>query len=179
MMRRWLGVGCAIIVMTHGVAATELYRFGPLGASLSQDSIAAIRALLKPNTTLLAVFARRSQVLPEIWYVDAFLQPSTRGRIGRGRVARLECMPVRNDVCKGWRLQPEEAEYAQVVAEPMPPNGAGVVRSLSERPIRLSGTWSDDELNSLIAYVRGGPQPPEKDGWTSVGISTDYPILDI
>jgi hypothetical protein len=50
---------------------------------------------------------------------------------------------------------------------------------LLERPFRVHGVFSDEEILSLVSYIRTGPRPPTKRGWTSLGVSGGEPIQDI
>ena len=173
--------GLALYVLgVSSPGAAEPYSFGRLGEQLSRDDITAIaRLATKEGGAPWALYGWYSQTLPETWYVDAFLPPSlSTSRLKRGRVLHLRCIPV-SSVCEEWERVDTDTEFAQVAAGPTGlGQQLGVERPL-ERPIRVTGDFSDDELTTLVEYIRSSPTPPTEPGWHTFSVSGAIPILDI
>ena len=175
----WIVVLIGLCVSLASVASgDEIYRFGPLGKRLTTSDLAAIsRAAAADNRNPWAVFGSYSQILPETWYVDAFLPPTrSTNKVRVGEVRHLECKPTRSGTCLEWRVVPKSGRYVQVA------DGQGFdesvkVRRSSERPIQAEGEFSDPELVSLILFVRSKPAP--KSGGSVMGVTGTYPIISI
>jgi len=181
-VRRRVVGATAIFAALLGYAAADPCPFGPLGYRLTSEDLAAIYERLgQGSVEPLALFGWRSQVLPEVWYVDAFMSPMPGGpQLRRGRLVHFQCSPVQDDRCSNWTMQEDEGQYIQVLDLPAPAAEAAAVRSVTERPIRLKGTLSDKDLISLVAFIRTGPTPPvNKDGSEPMSVRRLFPILDI
>jgi hypothetical protein len=102
-----------------------------------------------------------SQTLPEVRFIDAYREPDVTGvTIRRGRVVHLESAIV-NGTAVGWRVRPGTSQYAQVARESNHWRGALDDRSI-ERPFIVDGQFSDQELISLVSFVRGSPERERK-----------------
>ena len=155
----------------------DTYCFGRLGRRLTATDLDAIsRAAAVGNERPWAVFGSYSQVLPEIWYVDAFLPPTrSADRVRRGAVRHLECRPAQNAACLEWHVQPKSGGYVQIA------DGRGFdepvrVRRSSERPILVDGEFSDQDLASLVLLIRSKPTRGGASGPGRLGVSGTYPI---
>jgi hypothetical protein len=177
--KRAICVVSMLLSVLASAGAAEPYRFGPLGARLTPEDLSAIASATGVEPW--AILGWYSQVLPEERYVDAFLPATTSTeKLRGGSVAHLECKPVSDEAsCLGWRKQPELGTYVQV------PVGSGslrdglVVRSPSERPIRVTGSLSAADLLGLVTYIRSGPRSVFPGGGVGMAVSVDLPIQDI
>jgi len=108
----------------------------------------------------------RGMLLPTEWYVDAYLSADTQtATLRRGRFTKLES-PVIGDIAQNWRVVSRGA-YAQVAR-------AGDLLRVSmtdddiDRPFRVEGRFSDEELVEIVSFVRSSPRkpslPPDPDG---------------
>jgi hypothetical protein len=163
------------------VDSQQMDRLGPLGRRLSDDDVTAIARLVTSGEAKpWVLFGQYSQILPETWYVDAFLKPArSTQRLRRGVVRHLECKPAGSrKPCLSWHLLPETGSYVQVadgaVFGPVP-----TIRRPSERPIALDGNLTDADLLSLVQYIRSKPTPEVRDRSIALGVSGTYPIREI
>jgi hypothetical protein len=179
-MKSYVLAACILALPCRPVAA-DPYLFGRLGARLAPGDIAAISRVTQDVASApWALFGRYSQVLPEVRYVDAFVRPGlATNRIRRGPLVHLECRP-RADApeCLPWEIQGAPGEYVQLA------DGADFGESLdvrrdSERPIRVTGSFSDSELISLVAFIRSKPSVRAPKGMVGMQLGSDYPIMDI
>jgi hypothetical protein len=164
-----------------GPVVADPYLFGRLGARLAAGDIAAISRVAQDVASApWALFGLYSQVLPEVRYVDAFVQPTlTTARIRRGPVIHLECRPRANaPECLPWEIQGAPGEYVQV-ADGSDFSASLDVRRESERPIRVMGSLSDSELVLLVAFIRSKPVQRAPKGMVGMQLGSDYPIMDI
>jgi hypothetical protein len=174
-----LCVVCMLLVVVARASAAEPYRFGPLGARLTREDLAAIASATGVEPW--AILGWYSQVLPEVRYVDAFL-PATASteKLRSGSVAHLQCKPVSDEAtCLGWTKQPALGAYVQVLVGSGSLRAEHVVRSPSERPIRVTGRFSAADLLGLVTYIRSGPRSVFPDGGVGMAVSVDLPIQDI
>jgi hypothetical protein len=177
-------IGVLLTVLSIGSspnAPPGMYTFGDarLARRLApEDLIAIAEAARVRGGVPWAVCVQYSQVLPERWYVDAFLRPSvTTSNIRRGRVLHLQCSPAKGRRgCLEWipSQRRKAGTYVQVAdgkdfGRPLAP------RSVHERPIDVEGDLADDDLVSLVNYLRTGPAPTTK----SLGLSRNEPIMSI
>lgn len=99
-----------------------------------------------------------SQTLPEMRFIDAYLESDVSGvTVRRGRVVHLETA-IMNGTAVRWRVRSEDSEYAQVSREGNRWRGSLNDRSI-ERPFIVNGQFSDQELISLVSFVRSSPEP--------------------
>jgi hypothetical protein len=102
-----------------------------------------------------------SQTLPETRFIDAYLEPDVTGAsIRRGRVVHLESLIV-NGTAIQWRVRSGNGQYAQVGRESNHWRRWLDDRSI-ERPFIVDGQFSDQELISLVSFVRGSPEGGRK-----------------
>jgi hypothetical protein len=125
-----------------------------------------------------------SQTLPEMRFIDAYLEPdSSSATIRRGRVAHLESAIV-NGTAVQWRVRSGDSQYAQVARESSHWHRALDDRSI-ERPFIVDGHFTDQELISLVSFVRRSPEPErtvDPDGTIRVaflGVEGTLPITAI
>jgi hypothetical protein len=158
----------------------ELYSFGRLTEHLTPADLSAIASLAtEKGGAPWALYGWTSQVLPETWYVDVFLPPFlSTSRLKRGRVVQFRCAPV-SKVCQQWEFVDADTEYAQVAVDPTGLPDHMRVRRPLERPIRVTGKFTDRELTTLVEYIRTSPSPPTEPGWQTSPVSGAIPILDI
>jgi len=149
--------------------ATQATRIYDEARNLSRRSVQEIVALAGGNgTDVWLLVGDHSQVLPETWFIDAYLEADVSGpRLRRGRVASLESRIV-NGVAIGWRARSPEAKYAQVAIAPN--RWPTSLNDLSiDRPFVVEGDFSDQELIALVSFVRGTPQVESSHGKDSHG----------
>jgi hypothetical protein len=162
----------------------QVHRFGPLGHRLTAEDVSEISRVSRSGQQApWTLFAWYSRILPERWYADVFLTPTTSSpRLRRGEVQHLACTPSRKEApCLHWEVVEKPSGYAQVADGP-PFRNPVQIRRPSERPIRLYSELSDADVASLVVYIRSNPDPtPPKtaNGWTRMGVSGAYPIMSI
>jgi len=130
-----------------------------------------------------AIFADIAEVMPEVRSIEAFLPPTTStDRFRKGAVLRLECRPATSDgECVNSEAGGEPGSYVQV-ADTRAFTSEVCVRSNWERPIAVNGEFSDEDLVSLVAFIRAKPQlPPLPPGRIRIpsGVSADEAIRAI
>jgi hypothetical protein len=180
MLKKLLVVTSAV-VMASTLYGAEPHRLGPLGHRLTSEDIAAITAFVANVGAPSAIEGWRSQVLPSVWYVDVFLEPtSSTEMLRRGQVVHLQCSPqAEAGTCGIWRSAGAQGSYAQV-AEVGSGFGHRPLTSASrERPIRVVGEFSDAELLSLVSYIRSSPTPHSPSGLEGMTLSGEVPITDV
>jgi hypothetical protein len=100
----------------------------------------------------------RSQTLPEEWFVDAYLSPDSQTTaLRRGQITRLSSHVVGN-IPQRWLVQ-SHGRYAQV-ALPGLALKAILGNSDIDRPFRVDGRFSDEELLDLVIFIRTSPRKP-------------------
>jgi hypothetical protein len=171
--------GCLSLIA--GAEAQDIYRFGRLGLRLPAEDIAAIARSVAERGTPLAMLGWYSQTLPEVRYVDVFLPPtSLKQTIRRGPIARLKCSPHAHDsACIAWEESAAPGQYALVADSAAGFSEGYLPRTPRERPIRIVGDLSDDDIVTLVAYIRTSPRPRAERGSSTMALSGDLPILDI
>ena len=182
MLNSILGVLLAVLCIGSSPnAPPSMYRFGDarLVRRLVPEDLKAIAEAARVRGGVpWALYVQYSQVLPELWYVDAFLRPRvTTSNMRRGRVLHLQCSPAEGRPgCIEWIPVPRQkaGTYVQVAdgedfGRPLAP------RSVHERPIDVEGDISGDDLVSLVNYLRTGPAPTTN----SLGLSRNEPIMRI
>lgn len=93
----------------------------------------------------------------------------------RGGVRHLECRAIENAKCLEWQLLPNVGAYVQV-SDGSKLEGPVMVRRHSERPIRVGGEFSDQELVSLVLFIRSRPKD---ESISAMGVSGTHPIMAI
>jgi len=117
-------------------------------------------------------------------FIDAYLEPDVSSTtIRRGRVVHLESAIV-NGTAVQWRVRSGESEYAQVLRGSNHRRGSLDDRSI-DRPFIVDGQFSDQELISLVSFVRRSPKPERKvdpDGAIHIefpGVDGTLPITEV
>jgi len=162
MKRLWLLLGILCEVGLHGQSATSPVRIGPEGHRLRERDVTEI-------SRQAAAYGKRgwlldgdsSQVLPETWYIDAYLEAdASADTLRRGRVLRLQSRVVKG-VAAQWRTRFPVAKYAQVSlgSHPLP---ASLDDNSVERPFLVDGEFSAEELIGLVTFLRASPEPASK-----------------
>jgi hypothetical protein len=127
----------------------------------------------------------RSMTLPDQWFVDAYLSAdSETAALRRGRITRLGSSVVGN-IAQRWRVA-SHGQYAQV-ARPGLDLRTMVESNDIDRPFRVNGRFSDEELLDLVIFIRTSPRKPaipdDPDGTSHVEvpdrIDGDLPLLEI
>lgn len=162
------------------LAAADVPTFGGAGELLRATDLTEITRLA--GAELLAVEAHRGQVLPETWHVLAYSRPSSE-RIGvrQGRIVELESR-VQDDVAQRWRVRARKGRYAQVAV-----SGKSFSHRIAsgdlDRPFKVIGAFSEQELLELLTYVRSSPRKPpipdDPDGTSHVELDEVYGHLPV
>jgi hypothetical protein len=160
--------------------APEPYRFG-LAEQLPGKDVAAVAALVATQGMPWAMYGWRSQVLPEVWYIDAFMPPTVAtDRFRRGVVRHFECAPQSAyGACGNWNEVRSPGEYVQVAHGPAPFTESLTPRTPLERPTRVVGAFSERDLVTLVSYIRTSPVPTYSGGRVGMRLSGSSPISDI
>jgi hypothetical protein len=168
-------------LLLSSVAASggELFRLGERVPRLASEDLGAIERVASSQGHPWALLSWRSQILPETWYADVFIDPAMRsGTLRRGQTVSLWCAPtVGRTACLQWLAKKGNGEYAQI-ADAAVFGDSLLPRTLREWPIRLVGEFSDEELESVVAYIRTSPKvdaSPE----TAMVVDGSRPIRDI
>src|SRR5580765_203657 len=126
---------------------------------LSEKDVQQITRLASANhRTPWLLDVDRSMVLPEEWFVDAYLTAdSETASLRRGRVTKLVGRVVGN-IAQQWRVE-SHGRYAQV-ALPGIALRTTIENSDINRPFRVNGRFSDEELLDLVIFIRRSPSKP-------------------
>lgn len=112
---------------------------------------------------------------PRSWFVDIYLAPDvTTDQLRRGRIqTAVSEGTISGSDRKPWRLQ-GSASWAQVVVQGRAFDAIIGDRDLN-RPFRVSGSFDDDDIISLIAFIRTNPKnsSPSASDQATPGIFTD------
>jgi hypothetical protein len=175
----------AVVVLLHLCLAVqgeggELYRFGRDADRLAPDEMVAIRTAVEARGEPWAILTWHSQVLPEVRYADVFLPPTVATQeYRRGPFVHLECRPLDGEaLCQSWAHRSELGVYFQLFESSRVPDRMTVLSEV-DRPARVRGTFSDDDLVSLIKYIRSGPGPLLPPGHFPARVTRGIPIQDI
>ena len=136
-------ISFAILLFVEAALGAQV-RNGTVAERLSDDDVAEIRKLATAvGKRVWLLEGTVSRIPPWTRFVNAFLEPdSNAGTVQRGRVLRVQSEGVTAKPVK-WQ-QTSISSYAKFG---------------SERPIELGGSFSDDELIGLLAYIRTSPSP--------------------
>jgi hypothetical protein len=181
MIRRTIAV-LACVALSSTLSGSDIYRFGRLGLRLPKEDVGAIRSLVLAQGEPWALLGWYSQVLPEKRYVDVFLAPTVSTEwLRRGPVLHLECEPTGVELaCLHWMQADPPGEYVQVADGGVPFSETFLPRTPRESPIRITGEFSDEELQTLVTYIRSSPRPSTRDGTIDLmTISGSDPVRDI
>jgi hypothetical protein len=156
----------------------EMHCFGPLAPKLHAVELAAVvQAATTKSGPPWAAYAVGAH---DNYYVKAFLPPATAtARIRRGTAQVYQCHGPENP-CVVWKPSGPPEHYAQISAKAAFASQPAV-RSLAERPVTVQGSFSDDELFTLVTFLRTKPQLPKPlKGEVSLdGVTDEYPIMSI
>ena len=177
--RRRTAVLLVLLALAASGRAAELHRFGRDAARVTAEELDAIALVASSAGEPWAVLTWHSQVMPEERYADVFLQPTVASAVvRRGRFLHLMCRPVVADgVCSTWTKRPESGAYVQVLTSSASSVGMAIQNEL-ERPIRVTGSFSDSDLETLVKYIRSEPRLPPEHGPSEVR-GGSIPIEDI
>ena len=135
-------------------------RLGDVGRLLSEDDIHQIEQIGVASGGAPWLLVGHHSMIGEMWFVDAYLQPTTASpSVRRGTLINVSSnLPEVPSVLKVWTLNRRATRltYAQVaVSERSFGNILG--DQDVNRPFRISGEFSDDELISLVRFIRTDP----------------------
>jgi hypothetical protein len=149
------------LVASPGLRAQQVPRLGTIGERLTNRDVEEIAALAKATVSSIYLLAGdRSQVLPETWLVEVYLAPTPdRGRVRRGPVVNVSKV-VEEGSLTAWRVD-GETRYAQVAA-PGRRFPTALTSRDNDRPFLLEGEFTDDELVSIVSFIRSSPEQPSK-----------------
>jgi hypothetical protein len=185
-MKNRIHVICAIVwlaVCPNSFA--QMARLGTIAERLTEHDLRAIAALLPPDHSApFLLQGHRSQVLPESWYIDAYLLPdSDRAQVRRGAVLTMSSV-LTNGMPSDWRIE-GTARYAQVGVAGRPfPRAVGM--GDVDRPFLVNGEFTDNELRSIVAFIRTSPSQKQIGVGLPLGTSQgrlevhgSWPIVEI
>ncbi len=158
---------CVAAVLLLQSAPAQPVRFGYQADRLTAADIEQIGALApQPQSRPWVLVTFGPNFLPSMpWFVDAFLEPDrTTPSVRRGRMMTVKTTTPAKEAYERprvWSLE-RMAEYAQVPARG---NDAGVQGAADlNRPFRVLGVFSDDDLAELARLVRASPPNPSFKG---------------
>jgi hypothetical protein len=150
------------LVSTQAAAVSPI-RIGPTARRLTDADVVEIQNVLGRDR-LWVVIAHRGQI-GTLWAVSAFLAPS-RGtaELRRGKMSWLTATLdefLAYSKRGPWRSTPDfpGSDYVQV---PIPGRDPGEVVDSRDlhRPIRVLSEFRDDELLSIVRFIRTSPTAP-------------------
>lgn len=158
--------------------AGALPRLGTVGRRLTAAHVVELERLAAAagGTPWLLVGDKAFSPAPRSWFVDIYLAPDvTTDQLRRGRIQTAISEGTTSGADrKPWRLQ-GSASWAQVVVHGRAFDEIIGDRDLN-RPFRVSGSFDDDEIISLIAFIKTNPKnssQPASDQATPANIFTD------
>jgi hypothetical protein len=133
-------------------------RFGSLASSLTADDLRQIRNLAtRMGGEMWVVFGDPVLPLNDRWVVAAYLKPgivTDTVRIARLAWAMAD-VGTDKSATRVWRID-SNAMAAQVPLAGRPPD-AIISDGDANRPFRVAGEWSAEDLARLVAFIRSGP----------------------
>jgi len=176
-----------LVALAVGQTESALIRFGVLRDRLSDKDVTQIAKLSSVDAKRPWLLdTSRSHVLPETWYVSAHLAPSTSSKgLRRGQLVVLASR-VTGGTAQRWRVTDRLDGWAQVAVGSRA-IAVVVTEDAMDRPFRVTGTFTDDDLVSLVNYTRASPRvpplPPAPDGEVVFsgpnGLDGRLPILSV
>ncbi len=156
-----LGLSISAVLLLQSAQA-QPSRLGWMVDRLRAADIAQIAALApQPHAPWVMVSSGPPFIRETPWYIEVFLDPdrmTTSVRRGRLMTVKTTAPALQaTQETRGWQVE-RMAEYAQV---PVRPDAARVIDGSDlNRPFRVHGTFSDDDLVELARLVRASPPDP-------------------
>lgn len=154
------------------------FRLGDVGRQLSDAHVAELERLAAAagGRPWLLVGDEAFMPAPRSWFVEIYLAPDvTTDQLRRGRIqTAVSDGATLGAERKPWRLE-GSASWAQVVVRGRAFDEIVGDRDLN-RPFRVSGNFDDDEIVSLIVFIRTNPKnssPSASGQATPASIFTD------
>jgi hypothetical protein len=176
-----------IIAALAQAQVPEAYRFGPTASHLSDNDLKQIRLSASGRPWVIVGRADPFDAADLRWYVEAFLEADrVSAGLRRGSIEGFSAeLPSRRayGAPKKWN-RAWTGEYVQVPAPGRDPLVLSSSRDLS-RPFRIVGSFTDEELISLVTFVRGSPAGSEAPSGGRVvtpifrAIKGDWPIASV
>jgi hypothetical protein len=156
----------AAALLLQGAPARPV-RFGHMADRLTAADLTQIAALAaEPERRLWVVVSFAPNFAPSSpWFLDVFLEPDrTTPSVRRGTLMTVKTATPAPEAYEGarmWSVQ-RMAEFGQVPTRGDP---ARVIdRRDLNRPFRIHGVFSDDEIEGLVKLVRTSPPDPSFKG---------------
>jgi hypothetical protein len=120
--------------------------------------------------------SQSSQVPPERWHVNAYLEPDLRtDGIRRGTVVDLEAI---NDGTRTWRVASRDAATWAQVSGARCEATHDMSASTTCRPFIIRGLFATEEVRQIVELVRASPRVPSNQDPTLMGYG-DGPITGL
>jgi hypothetical protein len=151
---------CVVAGLLLQAAAVAPLRLGPSADQLTNLDVAEISKLVEGQGPAWVLIAQSQGFIPGR-FVDVFLSPQVRTlSLRRGRMVSVQASPpTTGDVAGIWKRAGAEQPYAQVPLSRTDPDQVTNSRDLN-RPFRIAGAFSDEEIVSLVAFIRSSPTVP-------------------
>jgi hypothetical protein len=165
-------VQITLLSMSLVQSATTPLRIGDVATQLSQEDVAAIQRILPADAKPWLLEGERGQI-PVIQFIEAYLSPTdTTAALRRGTVVTAMRRIRPPEPVGEWNVSRTDS-YGQVA---IPGRSFDDVHSEWDmnRPFRVIGRFSDDELVRLVQLVRS--DPPVRPGVNHI---QPWPILSI
>lgn len=162
-----LGITGVLLVAVLAQVESHLpVRIGPTGQHLSAADVHDVAALLREDrgNIWLAVGHPPNLLNEPRWYVEVFLVPDQIApALRRGRVETVVASlsaPQAYSGPKRWRKE-STAEYAQV---PVPGTDPARIAGRADlnRPFRVVGSFTDEDLIAIVDYIRSSPRAVDR-----------------
>ncbi len=181
---RLLSLAATLLALANALSAGGVLRLGRITDRLSEQDLNTISALCRmEGKEPWLIDGDTSQVLPETWLIDAYLEPDlTASTLRRGRVVSLKSRAVDGKATE-WRQRIGVQSYAQVTVDSKP-FSATLTDSSLDRPFIVEEEFGAEELISVVRFLRSGPEVPNRklpDGWTHLlmPVDTSKPITHV
>jgi hypothetical protein len=168
-----------LLILAAFQAGAALPRLGMVGQRLTDAQVAELKriAATTGRNPWLLVGDEAFAPPPTSWFVDIYLAPEvTTDQLRRGQIQTAVSEGTASGADrKPWRLD-GSALWAQVAVRGRAFEEIAGDRDIN-RPFRVSGGFADDEIVSLIAFIRSSPKhssPPSASGLAAIArIFTD------
>jgi hypothetical protein len=164
--RNGAGLVFAAALFLQGVSAQPV-RLGPTADRVTAADIAQIAALPpQPGSRPWVLVSFGTGLLPSMpWFIDVFLEPDRQTpSVRRGGMMTVRTTTPAQQAYEGARVWQvvRMAEYGQVPSR----SDATRVRDGRDlnRPFRIHGVFTDDEVAGLVTFIRTSPPDPSFKG---------------
>lgn len=149
------------VVLSALIATDPLIRIGSVGRHISDDDVAQIQSLASQAGRRAWLALGLQSPVAHLRSVDVFLEPdAVSSRARRGRMITMTASRATFSKNKAWTVT-ATGLYGQVSWQGRDFDQIENDRDRNQ-PFELSGDFTDDELVSLVDFVRSSPKGPKR-----------------